>query len=317
MRQPLPLLVKQWKSLLAANKFEELFRKLEQHLNSRSDAFNQLIHLQQRYNKAHKNEMEGTVSHENSLLEYNQISKALIAAMDALEMPDLGDGGPLLDDTKPVAPPQKPTPAEEYEWEFTTEDDNRAAYEKHLARFPEGFYAAAARERLRAFDADDLLWELALERGSEKAIQKYLDKYPNGLHATEARQKIAAFEREKQAAERRRIDPFYDLMVPIKGGTFDMGDTFGEGEAREKPVHSVTLSDYWLCKYPVTQGLWKAIMGGNNPSGFKGNDLLPVETVSWDDAQAFIQALNKKTGGEYRLPTEAEWEYAAREGGKK
>ena len=110
-------------------------------------------------------------------------------------------------------------------------------------------------------------------------------------------------------------DPFYDLMIPIKGGTFEMGDTFGDAFGNEKPVHSVTLSDFSLCKYPVTQGLWKAVMGeGNNPSYFKGDDSLPVEMVSWEDAQVFIATLNKKSGQQYRLPTEAEWEYAARGG---
>jgi formylglycine-generating enzyme required for sulfatase activity len=125
----------------------------------------------------------------------------------------------------------------------------------------------------------------------------------------------AKIKKEQAEAERRRHDPFYDLMIPIKGGTFEMGDTLGGGRSDEKPVHSVTLSDFSLCKYPVTQGLWKAVMGeGNNPSHFKGDDSLPVETVSWEDTQVFIAALNKKSGQQYRLPTEAEWEYAARGG---
>ncbi|MBC7774089.1 MAG: SUMF1/EgtB/PvdO family nonheme iron enzyme [Phycisphaerae bacterium] len=107
-------------------------------------------------------------------------------------------------------------------------------------------------------------------------------------------------------------DPFDSLMVPIKGGTFDMGDTFGDGGSTEKPVHKVTLRDFHICKYPVTQAQWKAIMG-DNPSHFKGDDL-PVEKVSWDDTQGFIKKLNEKTGKKYRLPTESEWEYAAKGG---
>ena len=94
-----------------------------------------------------------------------------------------------------------------------------------------------------------------------------------------------------------------------------MGDTFGDGDASEKPIHKVTVPDFHLCKYPVTQAQWKKIMG-DNPAHFKGDDL-PVEQVSWDHAQAFLKKLNAKTGQEYRLPSEAEWEYAAREGGKK
>ena len=101
----------------------------------------------------------------------------------------------------------------------------------------------------------------------------------------------------------------------VKGGAFDMGDTFGDGDAEEKPVHSVTVSDFFIGKYPVTQGQWNAIMG-NNPSGFKNGKNYPVENVSWNDVQGFIKKLNSHTGKSFRLPTEAEWEYAARSGGK-
>ena len=95
-------------------------------------------------------------------------------------------------------------------------------------------------------------------------------------------------------------------MIPIQGGTFRMGSNEND---REKPIHEVTLDSFELGKYPVTQAEWKAVMG-DNPSHFRGNDL-PVEQVSWDECQVFIQKLNEKTGLKYRLPTEAEWEYAA------
>jgi formylglycine-generating enzyme required for sulfatase activity len=105
-------------------------------------------------------------------------------------------------------------------------------------------------------------------------------------------------------------------MIFVEGGTFMMGcteepdDECGEDE---KPTHSVTLSSFSIGKYEVTQLLWRAVMGGN-PSHFTGNDNLPVETVGFDDVQEFIRKLNAKTGKKYRLPTEAEWEYAARGG---
>ena len=83
----------------------------------------------------------------------------------------------------------------------------------------------------------------------------------------------------------------------------------------EKPVHEVCLDDYYIGKYEVTQGQWSKIMG-NNPSNFKLGDNYPVENVSWDDIQVFLEKLSQKTGQNYRLPTEAEWEYAARSGGK-
>ena len=106
-------------------------------------------------------------------------------------------------------------------------------------------------------------------------------------------------------------------MVYVKGGTFTMGATAEQGSDVndiEKPTHSVTLSDFYIGKYEVTQAQWKAIMG-TTPSYFKG-DNLPVEQVSWNDIQEFIQKLNAQTGKRFRLPTEAEWEYAARGGNK-
>ncbi|MDX2282629.1 MAG: SUMF1/EgtB/PvdO family nonheme iron enzyme [Bacteroidia bacterium] len=90
-------------------------------------------------------------------------------------------------------------------------------------------------------------------------------------------------------------------MVQVQGGSFVMG----EGEDR----HKVTLTGFWLGKFPITQRQWSYVMG-DNPSCFKGDDL-PVEMVSWDDAQRFIQRLNQLSGRQYRLPSEAEWEYAA------
>ena len=106
-------------------------------------------------------------------------------------------------------------------------------------------------------------------------------------------------------------------MIRVEAGTFTMGATLEMEDPldNEKPVHQVTLTnDYYIGKYEVTQALWQAVMG-KNPSKFKG-DNLPVEKVSWDDCQEFISKLNGITGKTFRLPTEAEWEYAAR-GGKK
>ena len=106
------------------------------------------------------------------------------------------------------------------------------------------------------------------------------------------------------------VDPSGIEMVFVKGGTFQMGSNDGGDD--EKPVHTVTVGDFYISKYEVTQKQWKEIMG-SNPSHFKG-DNLPVEQVSWNDVQEFIRKLNAKSGGNYRLPTEAEWEYACRGG---
>lgn len=101
-------------------------------------------------------------------------------------------------------------------------------------------------------------------------------------------------------------------MIKVEGGTFLMGSE--NWYDSEKPVHSVTLSGYYVGETEVTQALWQAVMG-SNPSKFKG-DNLPVEKVSWNDCQEFISKLNQKTGRRFALPTEAQWEFAARGGNK-
>ena len=104
-------------------------------------------------------------------------------------------------------------------------------------------------------------------------------------------------------------------MVHVQGGQFMMGCT-GKHEdcnVNEAPAHPVKLDGFYIAKYEVTQELWMAVMGGKNPSKVVG-DSLPVTRVSWYDAQSFIGKLNELTGKKYRLPTEAEWEFAARGG---
>ncbi len=106
-------------------------------------------------------------------------------------------------------------------------------------------------------------------------------------------------------------------MIRVEGGTFMMGATPEQGSDAlddEKLTHRVTLSSYYIGETEVTQALWEAVMG-SNPSNFKG-DNRPVEQVSWDDCQTFIHKLNSLTGRSFRLPTEAEWEYAAWGGNK-
>lgn len=102
-------------------------------------------------------------------------------------------------------------------------------------------------------------------------------------------------------------------MIRVSGGTFRMGSPDSDVFSNGSPVHSVTLRDYWIGETEVTQELWTAVMG-SNPSNFKGNNQLPVECVSYDDCKTFISKLNSLTGKTFRLPTEAEWEFAARGG---
>ncbi|MBP5561249.1 MAG: SUMF1/EgtB/PvdO family nonheme iron enzyme [Muribaculaceae bacterium] len=100
-------------------------------------------------------------------------------------------------------------------------------------------------------------------------------------------------------------------IIKVEGGTFTMG---GSNNSDESPTHQVTLTSFFIGQTEVTQELWEAVMG-SNPSQHTGSNL-PVENVSWNDCQEFITKLNKMTGKHFRLPTEAEWEYAARGGNK-
>jgi formylglycine-generating enzyme required for sulfatase activity len=116
-----------------------------------------------------------------------------------------------------------------------------------------------------------------------------------------------------------RVNEYTFEMVSVAGGTFSMGCTSEQSDcdSDESPSHQVTLSNYYIGKHEVTQGLWKAVMN-SNPSYFTGNDNLPVENVSWTQCTTFVRTLNglvsRSDGMKYRLPTEAEWEYASRGG---
>ena len=113
------------------------------------------------------------------------------------------------------------------------------------------------------------------------------------------------------------IDPVTGMeFIFVKGDCFEMGDIFGDGREDERPVHEVCLDDFYIGKYEVTQGQWEKVMG-NLSSFYRRADTAHPIIVSWNHAQWFIDRLNSQNGHRYRLPTEAEWEYASRSGGKK
>ncbi len=120
---------------------------------------------------------------------------------------------------------------------------------------------------------------------------------------------------DPQAGDARSFDDLEFVWVP--SGTFQMGcEASRECFDHEQPAHAVTLSGFWLARTEVTQGQWKKVMGANPSRYADCGDNCPVESVSWDDVQTFIKKLNDRGDGKYRMPTEAEWEYACRSGGQ-
>ena len=152
-----------------------------------------------------------------------------------------------------------------------------------------------------------------LSRGTEYSYVAYYTDYYGNIVYTQ----VAKFSTIKPDVLTYTVNGVSFNMKSVEGGTFKMGATPEQtgAEGDEKPVHSVTLSDYYIGETEVTQELWMAVMG-TNPSSFTGNTQRPVEQVSWDDCQTFISKLNALTGENFRLPTEAQWEYAARGGNK-
>lgn len=144
---------------------------------------------------------------------------------------------------------------------------------------------------------------------------------------TTQRERLRKVRMRQQEMEQKKASVFNnnleyaDRFVAVPGGCFEMGDLFGDGALEEGPVHEVCVNDFYMGKYEVTQKEWEKLMStflkGNNPSCFKACPNCPVEKVSWNDVQAFIKKLRQKTGMHFRFPTEAEWEYAARSGGKR
>ena len=192
---------------------------------------------------------------------------------------------------------------------------------------------------MSAAQLEEKFWDDAKAAGNRDAFEAYLGSYPKGRYANLARANIARLSPSVQVVSAPPVvapvitppvtkpviaspvrlpgGAFKDCpdcpeMVAIPAGSFEMRGTFRD----ETPRHRVTLSAFSMGKTEVTQGQWRSIMG-TSPSKFSAcGDTCPVETVRWADAQAFVKKLSAKTGKQYRLSSEAEWEYACRAGGQ-
>jgi formylglycine-generating enzyme required for sulfatase activity len=252
-------------------------------------------------------------------------------------------GAGLLDDTNIQNQTTQKLLRDLQAFEAAEKTDDIQTYRQYLNDFPNGKFRRQAIDRIQELEtialqqAEDVYWRIAQKQDDIPGYQEYLNQYPQGRYRRQAEQRI----KDLQIPEN---------FVEIKGGTFTMGCTDEQGEDcedDEKPAHEVTVSDFAISKYEVTVEEFAAFIEATNyqtDADKKGYSLFwdgskwenkndinwkhdaqgelrpkneynhPVIHVSWNDAIAYCEWLSKKTGKTYRLPTEAEWEYAARGG---
>jgi len=165
----------------------------------------------------------------------------------------------------------------------------------------------------------NIYYRIMLQKAEQAYLQNDWQTAQKCYQAAAKHEKTAKIE-ERLAAIQKFLNPHPQIqkllqdMVSIEGGSFQMGT---EDYDKCKPVHPVTIPNFKIAKYPITQAQWRAVMGSDPPElKFKGCDDCPVERVSWNDCKEFIEKLNELTGQDFRLPSESEWEFAARGGTK-
>ena len=203
------------------------------------------------------------------------------------------------------------------DWQEARRLNTAAAYQKYLDRQTKGEFRTLATQKYREREAEEREvndWAQAKYAANCEGYQNFLRDHPQSLYKTLAEDSIKKYCQARPAAPIAQLEAD---MVRITGGSFTMGckDAQRDGNCAddEKPSRTVQVAAFSLGRYEVTQAQWRAVMG-ENPSYFKNCDNCPVENVSWNDIQEFLQKLNALTGKKYRLPSEAEWEYAARGG---
>jgi formylglycine-generating enzyme required for sulfatase activity len=215
--------------------------------------------------------------------------------------------------------------AEDEAWSRAKAANAIPALRAYLERYPSGRYVTEARILIanveRAERAEDEAWAAAKAANTESSVQAYLDKYPSGRYVSEARELKAAIAREPRSRDCSQCPE----MVRLRPGSFTMGSPSGEPgrEYIEGPQHRVAIGyAFSLGRYEVTRAEFAEFVAATghraagdwrNP-GFSQTDRDPVVNVSWNDAKAYVAWLSQMTGKSYRLPTESEWEYAARAG---
>jgi len=213
--------------------------------------------------------------------------------------------------------------AERARWDVAVAGNSKSSFETYLSEYPNGRFVSQANDRIKQFDRaeEDAVWKSAEEEKTEYGYTGYLRKYPAGVYASVARLRLK--DMGASLIPDGSVGTFITNSIGmqlawIPSGSFMMGSPASEANRSndEGPQRLVTIArGFWMGRYEVTQGQYEAVMG-TNPSNFKncGKDC-PVEQVSWNDAKEFISRLNARNDGfVYSLPSEAEWEYAARAG---
>jgi formylglycine-generating enzyme required for sulfatase activity len=196
---------------------------------------------------------------------------------------------------------------EQREYKLALKQNTKYAFNIFLDKYPNSKFKDKVAENL--IQLENTTWKNAKIKKTAGALQKYIDSFPEGKYRDSASQL------SKNLIETLKKDSLLQIggidLVKVHGGTFFMGSAGGDDD--ETPIHAVTLSTFFIGKYEITQKKWKEIMG-TDPSWFKNSDDCPVESVTWNEVQEFLQKLSDSVGYRLRLPTESEWEFAARGG---